>query len=51
MELEKRMTEKQLKELNKIENPTLQEILELSKKLNVDSMLLVQFFIEKEREV
>lgn len=34
--------------LNKIENPTLKEITELSKKLQLDSMVLVEFFIKKE---
>lgn len=51
MKGENKISEEALKILRKVENPTLKEILELSKKLNLDKMVLVKFFIEKEKDL
>ncbi|WP_270647485.1 hypothetical protein [Paeniclostridium hominis] len=51
MKGENKISEEAFKVLKKVENPTLKEILELSKKLNLDKMVLVKFFIEKEKDL
>lgn len=48
MEIKGELTKEQLEKLKDVINPTLREIIKLSNLLEVDTMVLVKYFIDKE---